>query len=127
MFVVRKAQLDAMGAARMEAFERRMIAAAQENFPVLCRTLGIEGTLAFIRYGIARAQRHAITTERDLSKYITLVFAFGEDFDTDPKFPWAQAVLNDPTLDGTKRTARLYAAAKASLRSPKAHENQENG
>ena len=66
-----------------------------------------------IRYGVERAGSYGIGTERDVCKYIDLMFAFGRDFDKNQDLPWASRILEDDTLKSpTVKTERLFAEGK---------------
>lgn len=121
MLVVRKAQLEALRDVPLREFELRMVTQVRYFFAERCQELGPDATRALVRAGLLRARPHGIQTERDLSKWTTLVFAFGETFDVDPALPWAKRILTDVTIsDGTVRTSRLYAAARAHLKRSRA-------
>jgi hypothetical protein len=110
MWMIRREQLLAMGGLRREAFEVRALAHVWRFFPEPCRSLGELGTRELVRRGIERARGHGFTSERDLCKYLNLVFAFGEDFGS--RLPWAASILR---LGGapSRRMARLYERAVA--------------
>ncbi len=103
-------------------FEDRMVVHLNKFFPEQCEALGEPGTREEIRNGIDRAARYGIETERDVCKYIDLMFAFGRDFDTNPELPWAARILNDtkyesPTakVEDLHQTAIWHAQRAASL------------
>jgi len=86
-----------------------MVVHLNKFFPRQCKTLGEAETLEAIREGIGRAAGYDIVAERNVCKFIDLMFAFGREFDRDRNLPWAQEILNDESLpDPTKRIDRTY-------------------
>lgn len=61
------------------------------HFPGPCAALGPAQMQEVLDYGLARAGRHGFETERELAKYLNLMFAFGRDFDREQ--PWAVELL----------------------------------
>jgi hypothetical protein len=117
MLVIRKSQLDALSIAHRTSFDNRMLAHLKKFFPAQYDGLGEERAIEAVHYGIARAATYGITSERDVCKYVDLMFALGRDFDTDPRFDWAQPILTDPNLpDPSARIELLYDAALTRIR-----------
>jgi hypothetical protein len=114
---MRDEHMQAFTEAAVKDFEDRMVVHLNEFFPEQCEALGEAKTREAIREGIDRAARYEIVAECDVCKYIDLMFAFGRNFDTDPKLPWAGEVLNAPAIDDpTARINVLYDAAREYLR-----------
>jgi len=108
MFKLRQEQMAAFTQAVLQNFEDRMVVHLNQFFPEQCTMLGEPKVRETIRYGIQRAASHGIVVERDVCKYLDLMFAFGPDFDQDPRHPWAAEILNDPkTTDPETRLKRL--------------------
>jgi hypothetical protein len=55
--------------------------------------------------------------ERDISRYLNLMFLFGVDFDVDPAHPWVADIINNETRYGgaAQRMAALYEEAAKHL------------
>ena len=69
-----------------------------------------------VRLGYENARRQGLSTEPGLMHYVALMFMLGSSFDRDPLYPWAAAVLGDPTLqDAAQKGAALREAALAFL------------
>jgi hypothetical protein len=97
----------------LRKFEDRMAAHLERCFPAECRALGPDEVRQEIRYGIQRASTYGIDLERDVCRYIDLMFAFGRDFDMDPRQSWAGRILKDDSIDNaTAKVERLYSTAK---------------
>jgi hypothetical protein len=114
MLTIRQKQLDVLTDAH---FEAALIQHAKRFFPDACALLGEEGVRETCRRGMERAQVHGLTEDTLISRYLDLVFVFGPEFDTDPRFPWVGRILSDPrTKDPKARLERLFLTAKSYLR-----------
>jgi hypothetical protein len=111
--IIRQQQMAVLTEASRGKFEDRMVEHLNRCFPSECQALGDKGVLEAIRYGIERAASHGINLERDVCKYIDLMFAFGRDYDRDPALPWASRILQDDTFkSSTMKMERLFSEAK---------------
>jgi hypothetical protein len=111
--IIRKQQINSFSHASLEQFKERMEGHLRRCFPAECEALGDERVQDTIRYGIERAASHGIDLERDVCKYIDLMFTFGRDFDSNLNLSWAADILNDETVKtSTMKIERLFAAAK---------------
>ena len=114
--VIRQTQMAALTQSRQKDFEHSMAGHLQRCFPNEYKALGEKGTRSEIRYGIGQAATHGISLERNVCKYIDLMFVFGRDFDRDPGLPWAPRILADGALNNeTLRTERLFEEAKLQM------------
>ena len=112
MLVIRKEQMEVLSHYVLKGFEDRMVEHLNEFFPDQCETLGEPDVREAVQYGIDRAGSYGITSERDVCKYLNLMFTFGRDFDVDPRLPWAAAILNaGDVTDPTRKIERLYTEA----------------
>jgi hypothetical protein len=112
MMIIRKRQMDRLKEYSLNQFENRMIDHLQHFFPDQYDALGESKTREMVRYGCKKASHYGFRTEHDVALYNTLVYAFGLDFDTDPKLPWAASVLGDAAIgEPSDRIERLYKAA----------------
>jgi len=93
MLVFRKEQMRAMAQATLEAFQGRLTEQIREDFPSDAEALGSEKLKSVVRGGVEKALAYGFETERDLSRYLYLMFTFGAGFDKDPAFPWAREIL----------------------------------
>ena len=105
-------------------FEDRLTIHIYNHFPDKCKEMDDARVRTIIQEGILRAYQYEITSERDIAKYIHLIFAFHENFDRDPKLPWAAKILNDDTLVGpSTRMECLFQESKKYP--PKDNDNSE--
>jgi hypothetical protein len=113
MLVIRKEQMDTLGEQMRQRYEDRLVVYLNQVFPDRCAQMGEPALRKEIRYGMASAAKYNITTERDVAKYIELMFRHGRDFDTSPDTPWAQPILTDPSSTADNRLRRVaFAASK---------------
>lgn len=104
--------MEAFEEVALRNFEDWMVVHLNKFFPNHCEALGDSGVREAIQYGTQQAESYDIVTERDVCKYIDLMFALGRDFDTDPDFAWAHEILHDETIeDGRERIDQLCRAA----------------
>lgn len=106
--IVRKNQMDAMRQDMLQDFEDRTFEHLKEFVPGKLKKLGEEGTREQIRAGISRADEYDIVREREVVKFIDLKFVIHQEFDTHPELPWVQAILNDRSLDGEQKIAKIH-------------------
>jgi hypothetical protein len=121
MITITRDQYRALEASSLASFESRVLAHLRRCFPDHVAKVGEDQARAAIREGIARAEAYGITAERQVCVFIDLMFALGERFDRDPKYPWAPAILLglDRKAPAT-RIDRLYDRALAWLRTQSA-------
>ena len=115
MLLIRDEQLLALRGVREKEYERRLAAHLRKYFSETCADLGERGLRDAVRYGIKRAKAYGIQAERDVVKYLNLMFVFGRDFDTDPRFPWAASMLRSTDYGPTLRINQVYSDAKARI------------
>jgi hypothetical protein len=113
--MIRHEQLVALRGVRQKEYERRLAAHLRKHFAETCAALGDQGLGDAVRYGIQRARSYGIQAERDVVKYLNLMFVFGRDFDTDPRFPWAASMLRSTDYGPTLRINQVYSDAKARI------------
>lgn len=113
--MIRDEQLVALRGVRQKEYERRLASHLRKYFSETCAALGERGLGDAVRYGIQRARSYGIQAERDVAKYLNLMFVFGRDFDTDPCFPWAASMLRSTDYGPTLRINQVYSDAKARI------------
>ncbi len=117
MLVIRDAQLGAFDDLARRDMEARLLAHVEDAFADQCGILGADATCEVVHHGIARAAAHGFVDEDQVAAWLQLMFALGRDFDLDPRFPWARAVLADPaSLHPAARLRRLHLLTMEHLR-----------
>lgn len=114
MLVISPDQLVAFRAAAVRECHRRFESHLRKYFPHRCAAFTSAGLADIIAHGASRAAHHGIFVEREVCRYLNLMFAFGRDFDRDE--PWAQDVLAQPGDDaGAVLLDALLVSAQANL------------
>jgi hypothetical protein len=109
MLTIRPAQIEALHAAAMQAFEDRTYRHLQEYFPIHCTLLGEASTRLVIRLGWQKAKSYDLTAECCVRSYVDLMCLLGSGFDADPLLPWAARILNYKVICGeVERGDLLY-------------------
>jgi hypothetical protein len=116
ILTIRKEQMAVFVESETKKFEDRMVVHLRKLFSRKYEALGERGTRQMIQQGIKQAASYNIRAERDVCKYIDLMFVFGSHFDTDLKLSWPRPILNDPRLkNSTVKIDRLFEAAKQNM------------
>ena len=114
---IRGEQMDDLSRNLEASFLSRMMVHLNKFFPLQCEALGEESIIDSIHYGVSRAAAYGIVAERDVCKYIDLMYALGRDYDRDPNYAWAYADLTNSTIpDPTSRINRVHDAALTRIR-----------
>ena len=112
MFTLRSHHTEAFDQDIRRRFENRMVAHVNQFFPEKCNALGEEGVRSWIAHGIEKAGSYGIITERDVCKYIDIMFVYGRDFDTDPQCGWAPPILKANAVQSADKANYLFETAK---------------
>ncbi len=106
-------QLEILGERALKNFQTRMVAHLREHFPERCAKVDDEKLYLAVDHGMQRARRRGVTREREFCLWLHLMFVFGSQFDQDTRYPWINAVLNDPALSNPiHKVQRLYQRAE---------------
>lgn len=112
MLTIRDEQVRAMRGTVQRQFEDRMVTHLGEFFSDQCEALGEAGVRDAIRYGLQQAEAHGFGREKDVVRYLNLMFTFGREFDTEPACGWSAEFLNGGSPStGADRMERLYTRA----------------
>jgi len=125
MLMLRSNQVEAFRNAALDRYVGRTIEHFQEYFPKYCQVVGVEALDRLIRMGITRAEPYGIVSERDVCLYVTIMITLGAEFDVDPQYPWAVAILHDQTIDDpSERADQLFDTATRKHKEFAGEENQ---
>ena len=110
--IIRDDQFGVFNDTMVRNLEDRMVRHLQEFSPQHSDVIGEPGVRQVVRRGLARADKHRFTYRGPVRLYLELVYMFGSDFDIDPLYPWAGAILTagDET-DQMERAKRLHEKA----------------
>lgn len=109
MLVLREVQIRTLQRIRAKTFEERLADHCLRFFPRACNALG-DRLFSAIHDAAKRANSYGFESERDITKYVNLVFTFGRDFDKSSLLPWARPILKG-ALPGPPKMAELYSLA----------------
>lgn len=104
--IIRKEQLSTLEEIRLPEFEDFMVEHLKEFSPLHSASLGESGVRKLIRVGIERAKRHRFTHRGPVKFYIEAMILLGVDFDTDPQYPAAGAILRDASFSDSEQGRR---------------------
>lgn len=108
---IRKSQMKVYEIARFPAFENQMLSHIELNFNDLASMLGQERTKILIHHGYKQAVSYGFITAYEITLFIDLMFHLGPDFDTDPKFQWAQGIFDTRYFNSKEQMEILYHTA----------------
>lgn len=109
---IRRERNEVLQQSDVPEFYKRMIMEIKQTFPKKCEYIGELSLRRLIQRGIESAKSYGITIERGVVLFVSMMFVLGSGFDTDPRLPWASAILNDPAItDQSKRVDQLLAGA----------------
>ena len=102
-------QLRAFEDASHPEFENILVGHLEQFSPLHSASLGEQGIRTLIQRGTRRATAYSLTNQDCVRLYVETTILLGIDFDTDPQYPWAGAILQDPSIvDQNDRATRLY-------------------
>ena len=123
MLVIRQSQMEVFARASTDGYVETLSEHFRQCLPEHFAALGADGTREAIHYGIGRARTHGLTTDRNVTIYVRLMFLFGRDYDTDTRLPWVGAALHHSgSASEHVRIERLAQAAHAYLQQVAAEE-----
>lgn len=111
MLVIRDAQMGVFAQEMERSHEERLLEHLARWLPAMYQRVGPEGTRALIRASAARAGAYGVLSKRGVARYLRLQFAFGAEFERDPRHPWAMEILADAARMPEQRMADFYVAA----------------
>jgi hypothetical protein len=112
MLLIRRAQLEALGRAHEESFERRAAGHLRVKYPDPCRELGEAAVRQSVRTAMAKRKEHRFETEECVLLYLDLMYLLGFDCDSDPDLPWVREMLADEALGARTRLVLLEERAR---------------
>jgi hypothetical protein len=119
VLTIRDAQMAALARDRRERFVRRAVEHVRTAFPAAFAERGRAGVEASVRTALEKSDVYGLPSERDVLRYLNLMYALGFELDTDPRVPWAAEVLGNTRYDGSVKLdllaerARRWLAARA--------------
>jgi hypothetical protein len=117
---IRPEQFDTLVGAFHDAFRRRLEAQLRTHWPAEASVLGDEGVRARVALAESRSAQYGITADADVACFLNLLMALGPDFDVDPRYPWAEALLGEPAMAAARKVQRMCELALDELRAEQA-------
>jgi hypothetical protein len=109
VLIIRKDQFKSLNDAATAVFVDDMVHHLRGYAPVQSATLGSEGLLRYVRFGLMRASRYSWNLRGTVRFYLELMLMLGAGFDTDPQYPWIHKILHNSTAsDQMIRACRLH-------------------
>lgn len=103
-------QMTTFEAARFEDFRALMVKHLRETVGGPFAHQTTEALLSYIDQGVTRAKSHGATQNDAFGLFIMMMTEFGNDFDTNSAYPWAQKTLKDTAVkDPNQRITNLGA------------------
>lgn len=109
--VIRRDQMSVFEEPRERAFEARLSDYLGRSWPPGAVALDDSARLGFAIRAIRGARAMDISVERDVALFALLWVCFGEGFESDPRYPWANEIVEDSSLSGTHKVAFLQESA----------------
>lgn len=113
---IRNDQMSQLSDHMKKSFEDRMVKHLNDHFPHKTQPMGEEAVRKSIRKGIERADGYFVERERDVAKFVNLMFLIHPEFEMQPEMAWSKAILQDRTLAGEQKINKLYAELPDRLR-----------
>ena len=99
-----QAQLNHSG---FERFVEEVRAHLEQYFPRLHGLRGPDKTRAWIRYGVEQARGYDIVQDRDVRRFIDLLYARGIGFEQQDEHSWIRDILNNEERTGRWKMDRI--------------------
>lgn len=114
MLNIHAAQIKTFEQAALLNFENEVVDHIHQFAATQFQSIGDRAVREVVRTGMSRAMNYGLTNRGPVRFYVETTFMLGTDFDTDPQYPWAERILNDPEpVDQSIRADRLYDQAMA--------------
>jgi hypothetical protein len=108
LIVLRDEQLRAMGAVLFDQYASEVMAHVREIFPKRVKVMGAQAARALIDRALARGKELGLKRERNLTLFVELYFALGEDWESMPGALWLRKILNDRSRSDDARIRLVY-------------------
>jgi len=111
MLIIRRAQMEALRVEQLAQLEVYLFGHVKRFWPKQLERLGEGQARSWIHYGLGCALGHGFDGERDLGRWIDLMFAHGRDFDL---LPWAAPILAN-SMPPARKLVELWQVAVVQL------------
>lgn len=107
-------QFDRLAQGALGAFVRRLRGHVRACFPQQCEELTDPQLDAICLDGVRRAEEYGIRSQREVCKFVDLMFVLGSDFDH--RAAWVATALRDTGVAADERVTRLVQTTMAAMR-----------
>lgn len=118
MLTIRRAQMEAFGAARLAETEAALQQLLWRHWPAQAAAAGPDGVRRLVATALAAGGARGLDDAGALASYLNVMLALGPEFERDPRFDWARQVLDQTALRPAVRMQRLAALVAARLAAP---------
>jgi hypothetical protein len=115
VLIIRSDQMKVLERCMMRGFEDRVYASLCRNWPSTVGALGEEDVRESIRVGIDRAATYRLQTEREVMRFIDMMYRLGHQFDRDTRYSFAAEVLSSRELSSVAKMRILESRVRANV------------
>lgn len=108
MLIVRKEQMAVLEAYMAERFRSSLRKHLRAELREETRNLSDEQIKPLIEEGIQRGRQYGVTTERDLTLFVDLIFLHSPKFEDAPDMNWTKRILLNKELEGDAKMDLIY-------------------
>ncbi len=109
MLIIRKPQLEILTKEPREAFIRGIIRNIRETFSEQFEAIGDESSTNLIRKAVDSGEALGFKTHRELTRFVSLFFRLGPDFELRDETEWVLDELADENASPADRLDRIDA------------------
>ena len=100
--------MDALSSSMRKQFEDRLWDHLKTAYSNQIARMAEQEVRNSIRVGTERAGSYGITTERDVARFIDLMYFLSADFDTNAETSWVRLILDDPKIEPAAKMDLIY-------------------
>jgi len=107
MLTIRPEQMTVLRQYMRDTFQHRMMAHLRERFTGQTKDLHDAELLQTIDDRMDQANTYGVRTEQDVRRFLEYAIELGPGFPTGPSMAWARRILEDRTLNGTRKMNQI--------------------
>lgn len=112
MLIIREEQWEVLTEYSRKSGEDRFVKSFFQRYPDECGQMGEEALRRRVHRGMKKGKIYGLTMAAHVEQFIDMMFAWGDNFDTSPKLPWATRALS-ANADADVRLRQLAINASA--------------
>ena len=115
-FILRREQLDVLAEVyTAQKFEERLVEHLRQTWPEECAELGEIRLRRRVLDGVCKATEYGFSEESHVSRFMNLIFLWGDDFDSDDDRPRVREILHSKALSARNKITQLIILAEDEL------------